>query len=327
MKPSTEWREQVAPDEGERFAGYARQFVAMQRVKSAQFGNGRALHRLQHLGLKARLEVMVDLPEHARHGLFAKPASYEAWVRLSNGSANRAPNSRPDIRGFSFKVLGVDGPGALGDDTQCQDFALIQRPAFAYPKTDEFVGLALHGSEGPLALIKYMVGRYGLLGGLRELKRIAGAFAQPFTGFATTTFYSAAPIACGPYAVRVRLVPADNTLRPADSTDWARDMADRLRAGALTYQVQLQFYVDEAITPIEDASVDWPEAQSPYVTVAQLSVAAQDADSAEGRKLAEQVEAAVFDPWAALADHRPLGDVMRARKVTYFESQKARGAA
>ncbi|HJW11965.1 MAG TPA: catalase [Albitalea sp.] len=323
MTPSTEWREQVAPDEAKRFAGYARQFVEMQRAKSARFGNGRALHRVQHLGLKARLEVLAGLPEHARHGLFARPAAYEAWVRLSNGAANRAPNSRPDVRGFSFKVMGVHGPGALGHDTQCQDFALIQRPAFAYPKTDEFVGLALHGSEGPLALLKYMVGRYGLVGGLRELKRIAAAFAQPFTGFATTTFYSAAPIACGPYAARVRLVPADTTLPPARSTDWGRDMAERLRRAPLVYQVQLQFYVDEAITPIEDASVDWP---SPYVTVAQLSVVAQDVDSSEGRRLAEQVEAAIFDPWDALAAHRPLGDVMRARKVTYFESQKARGA-
>ena len=30
---------------------------------------------------------------------------------------------------------------------------------------------------------------------------------------------------------------------------------------------------------------------------------------------------------AALAEHRPLGDVQRARKVVYFESQKGRGAA
>ena len=41
---------------------------------------------------------------------------------------------------------------------------------------------------------------------------------------------------------------------------------------------------------------------------------------------AAEVEAAVFDPWQALAAHRPLGDVMRARKVVYFESQKGRGA-
>jgi len=35
----------------------------------------------------------------------------------------------------------------------------------------------------------------------------------------------------------------------------------------------------------------------------------------------------VFDPWQALMAHRPLGEVMRARKAVYFASQKERGAA
>jgi hypothetical protein len=43
-------------------------------------------------------------------------------------------------------------------------------------------------------------------------------------------------------------------------------------------------------------------------------------------ELQGRIESAVFDPWSALADHRPLGDVMRARRVVYFESQKGRGA-
>jgi len=34
-----------------------------------------------------------------------------------------------------------------------------------------------------------------------------------------------------------------------------------------------------------------------------------------------------FDPWDALADHRPVGEIMRARKAAYFASQKERGAA
>jgi hypothetical protein len=38
------------------------------------------------------------------------------------------------------------------------------------------------------------------------------------------------------------------------------------------------------------------------------------------------VEAAIFDPWGALMEHRPLGDVMRARKVVYYASEKERGA-
>jgi hypothetical protein len=81
--------------------------------------------------------------------------------------------------------------------------------------------------------------------------------------------------------------------------------------------------VNETITPIENASVNWP---SPYTTVARLSFPRQDCASVQGQALVREVEAAVFDPWQALAAHRPLGDVQRARKVVYFESQKGRNA-
>ena len=80
------------------------------------------------------------------------------------------------------------------------------------------------------------------------------------------------------------------------------------------------------MTPIEDASVDWPQDEAPYVTVARLNLLKQDPDSAAGQNLAAAIEASVFDPWAALAAHRPLGEVMRARRVVYFESQQQRGA-
>ncbi len=70
--------------------------------------------------------------------------------------------------------------------------------------------------------------------------------------------------------------------------------------------------------------MNWP---TPYVTVARLTLPQQDTQSKAGQALAVQIEAGVFDPWQALAAHRPLGDVMRARKVVYFESQKGRGAA
>ena len=76
-------------------------------------------------------------------------------------------------------------------------------------------------------------------------------------------------------------------------------------------------------TPIEDASVDWP---SPYATVATLTLPQQDTASADGQALLKQVDESVFDPWQALAAHRPLGDVQRARKVVYFVSQKGRSA-
>ena len=52
----------------------------------------------------------------------------------------------------------------------------------------------------------------------------------------------------------------------------------------------------------------------------------QALDDAEGTKREAEGEAQTFDPWNALAVHRPLGHIMRARKAAYFASQKARGA-
>ncbi len=325
--PSTAWREQIAADEATRFAGYAEQFVAMQRAKSRRYGTGRGLHRKQQLGLLATLDVLDGLPGHAAQGLFAKPQRLEALVRLSNGGPDKAADGKPDVRGFSFAVQGVQGESALGGPATHQDFALIQHPAFAFAKADEFVGLVMHVTRGLPALFKYLVGRYGLGGAFRQLRKFAKTFGKPFKGFAVETFFSAAPIACGPYAARVRLRPVDGAAAPAKGKAWAQDMAGRLRAGAITYDLQLQFFSDEASTPIEDASVDWPESVAPYVTVARLNLLKQDPDSVAGQALSERTEAAVFDPWAALAAHRPLGEVMRARKVVYFASQKERGAA
>ena len=126
---------------------------------------------------------------------------------------------------------------------------------------------------------------------------------------------------CGPYAVRVRLKPAGNPPPGARSRDIAEDMRQRLAAGSLHWDLELQFFVDETTTPIEDASKVWADAETPIVTVARLTLPQQGADAVPA-----EAEAAGFDPWGGLAAHRPLGEIMRARKVAYYESQKGRGA-
>jgi hypothetical protein len=307
VKPSTAWQEKVAPDEEERFAQYAAAFEEMQRGKSERFGPGRALHRKQVLGIEGRLDVLSGLPEHARHGLFAMAGPHDAWVRLSNGSADRAPDRRPDVRGFAVKVRDLHGPGALGGETTCQDFLLINHAAFAFPRSDEFVELVLAAGKGGGALAAHVFRRYGLVGGARFLARFARSIGRPFTGFATERFYSAAPIACGPYAPGAAVV------------------LGRLSKGDLAFDLQLQFFTDERVTPIEDASVDWPETESPYLNVARLVLPRREPASGDAG-LSRRIEGAVFDPWSALLDHRPLGDVMRTRKVVYFSSEKVRGA-
>jgi hypothetical protein len=324
--PSTAWQERITPGEELRFAGYARQFAEIQARRSAVWGPGRTLHRKQITAAHGILEVLDGLPAFCKQGMFEQPGEYDVWVRLSNGGLDRAQDRVPDIRGFSLRVLGVEGESALGrGPAASQDFTLINQETFGFCSSGEFVEFVVAASRGKSALLKHLFQRYGWLGAARQLGRMIKAAAKPFSGFATESFFSAVPMANGPYAVRMQLVPADANGRPAARARkaFAADFAGRLARQALHWDLQLQFFSSEELTPIENPSVNWP---TPYSTVARLMLPPQSIQSEAGQTLARQVEAAVFDPWHALAAHRPLGEVQRARKVVYFESQDGRGA-
>ena len=324
--PSTEWKERIAADEAERYARFAQAFAEIQVRKSQRFGAGRTLHRKQLAAAQGTLEVLDGLPPYARHGLFAAPHDFEAWVRLSNGGVDRAADHVPDIRGFALRVFGVQGPSALGDGpARSQDFTLINHQAFAFSSSAEFVDFAVAASRGNGELFRHIFRRYGVLGAPRQIGKMVRIMGKPFSGFATETLYSALPMANGPYAVRVRLAPseANGKPQPGAKRDWSGDFAERLRRGPLHWDLQLQFFASEELTPIEDASVNWP---TPYTTVARLMLPQQDLAAPENIAFAERVEAGVVDPWQGLAEHRPLGDVQRARKVVYFRSQQGRSA-
>jgi catalase len=284
------------------------------------------VHRRQLLALSAQLEVLDGIPAPARHGLFAEPATHEAWIRLSNASMHVRPDRVPDIRGFALKVFGVDGESALGGRTQEQDFVLINLPSFRVRDSAPFAGVATAASKGQAAAALYILRTYGPFKFLQQARRGRDSLTWPFSGFATEPFHSAAPIACGAYAVHVRLLPIDRSTTADTSRDWAEDMRRRLSTGTVTYEFQLQFFVDESTTPIEDSSEPWPEAETPYVTVARLKIPPQSTEDAAAREFFARINSASFDPWHALLDHRPLGDVMRARRVVYYASQKERRA-
>ncbi|WBY01122.1 catalase [Ramlibacter tataouinensis] len=324
--PSTGWQEQVDPAEAQRFAGYAEVFRRIQAERSKRWGAGRGLHRKQLVAAQGTLEVRDGLPAFARHGLFARPGRYPAQVRLSNGGLDRAPDKAPDIRGFAIRVGGVQGDSALGGPASAQHFTLINQEAFAFARSEEFVAFVEASSRGNAALLAHVVRRYGLLGVPRRLGALARTLGRPFTGFATEPLYSALPMANGPYAVRVRLVPdaANGEPDPSARSDWAADVRRRLQQRPLGWDLQLQYFASEALTPIEDASVIWP---TPYSTVARLVLPQQDLSTAEAQALAQQVEAGAIDPWQGLAEHRPLGEVQRARRAVYLASQQGRGAA
>jgi hypothetical protein len=320
----TGWKEVIGADEAQRHADAVQAMLAMQRRKSERFGPGRALHRKGLVAATARLVVLAGLPAHARHGVFAQPGEHVAWVRLSNGGMDKQSDRRPDIRGFALRVFGVEGESALGGRTDHQDFSLINQTAFAFTDSRLFFGLVLAAGKSPGALLGWLFKTFGPLGMLAQIRKMGATFGKPFTGFATEPFASVLPLSCGPAAVKLRLLPPAGLKPRADARDdWRADLAAHAAAGPLRYRLQMQFFVDEARTPIEDASVEWPEALAPFVDVAELWLDAPSTDAS----FVAQVEQGVFDPWQALAAHRPLGEVMRARKLAYFASEQARGAA
>jgi hypothetical protein len=67
--------------------------------------------------------------------------------------------------------------------------------------------------------------------------------------------------------------------------------------------------------PIEDTRVAWPEALSPYVTVARIGVPPQPAWSEARAAVVDDKMS--FSPWHGLAAHRPRGGIMRSRKPAY----------
>lgn len=320
---STDWKETPASDEDARFEEYAQRLATLQRTNG---GTHRALHAKGHGVLEAKLTVADNLPGHARHGLFAKPATYEALVRYSNGASKVESDKVGDVRGVAIKVLGVAGKKVLGD-APTQDFLAILSSAIPFRGPDDFVAVVWATRNKALALFRLL----GALGfrAFPLVKKAAAGLKTPPGSLATKRFFSAAPIQCGPHAVRFSLIPTST--EPGDMPDsrdrYAEELSVRLGRAPATYDMALQFFVDEERTPIEDASIDWIEDVAPYVKVGTLEITQHDATSERSKQIAANGEALAFDPWHALVEHKPLGAIMRARKHAYFASGKGRTAA
>jgi len=324
-KPNTNWKETPTTDEDARFEKLAQRFVALQ-ARHAKAGVGRALHRKHHHGFVGTLEVLPDLPDHARHGLFARPGTYEALVRFSNGSHATQADHVDDVRGIAVKVLGVAGEKVLGQATT-QDFLAVLGSSTPFRTADEFVATVWASRSKPLALFR-LIGALGPGRAFSILKQLLAGLKGPRRSLATRRFFSALPIQCGPYAVRFSFIPktTEGEALSAERDLYAHDLAGRLREGPISYDLALQFFVDEEHTPIEDGSKDWEESVSPYVTVARLAIETQDVRGDRGRAITERIEQLSFDPWHALVAHKPLGNMMRARKHAYFVSAQGRQA-
>jgi hypothetical protein len=327
--PSTDWKEQIAPDENERFERLASELNSIQKKRGATSGRSdRALHA-KGFGVEAELATLGDLPDAARVGIFAAPATYNAFVRFSNGGGARQADKKGDVRGVAIKVLGVPGKKLIPPlaDAQTQDFLLIRTPTMPLRTPDEFVAL-VRAAQTPALLPFRLIGSIGFGRTLSALPKLASGLSAQLRPVSETQYFSVLPIMWGKHAVKLTLRPrdpADGALPKRASPDFlALELNARLARGPVAYDLGVQFYEDEATTPIEDPTVEWA---TPVVNVARLTLPQQDPTSKRGIKIGEFIETLSFDPWHAPMEFRPLGAMMRARNPAYRMSTQERHAA
>ena len=256
----------------------------------------------------AEFTVRGDLDAAHRVGLFAVPRTYPALIRFANASS--ASDRERDVRGMAISIADVRGENLTPGEAR-QDFVLNSHPVMVAPDTREF-----------LALLRALEA-----GGFRRLLHLATHPRAARIGLAARTqptchldipYWSTTPYLFGagravkylarPCSGRTSAMPAavtDTYLRDAIRTHLAE--AD----GAFDFLVQFQ--TDGSRMPIEDASVEWKETESAFVPVARIRIPAQTIPAAGS----DQCEAHAFNPWHSLPDHRPLGNMNRARRQIY----------
>jgi hypothetical protein len=266
--------------------------------------------------VRAELIVERDVPEHLRHGVFARPVTYPAWIRFSNSNPDLRHDLRTDLRGMSIKLMDVPGDKLLDTERHepTQDFLLENHPVFFSKNNEEYLGFnKAIASNRPF---------FYFFGGLKEKPHLAllhklTASMSRVRSLLGVRYWSQTPYRLGPHVMKYSVIPTGPQPRAAYglSPDYLRaQMAAQLSRGDALFDFAVQLQTDPHKMPVEDPTVLWPEDLSPFIKVATLRIPQQVFDTEARALFAEHLS---FTPWHALPEHRPLGGINRARRVVY----------
>ena len=269
--------------------------------------------------------VHQNLPPALRHGIYAEPKTYHAWVRFSGPG----PYITPDIEdvGFmsiSIKLMGVPGPKLMDDEKFTQDMFGVSTPTFVTPDTKANAQLQIESVKNAQIFYFLNFRRPHVLDLIMQslwIKTQSSPLEAPY--------FSCVPYLLGEgQAMQYSIWPKSRKrtriprlpLRPPD--DYLREaMIVSLAKGDVELDVRLQLQTDPHLMPIENNAVLWPEKLSPRVSAATLRLPRQKFDSPSQMEFAKRLS---YNPWHCLPEHRPLGNQSRARQRMYSELSRLR---
>ncbi len=306
-----------------------------ERTREIYHKEVRVSHGKSHGLAVGELTVLDNLPEPLAQGLFAHPATYPVIVRLANVPGEIITDAVNTQRGFAFKVLGVEGEKITAHEGQTtQDFVLDSGTTyFPTPDAKAFLlqhkNLTEHAPQLPTAL-KEVVSTVSRVA--NDALKALGTDSAKLDFFGDSrihplaeAYYSQAPLRYGNYIAKLEVVPVSAAQKELAANDVEVDGSkdpNALRTATVGYlrehdaefEIRIQLCTDLEKMPIEDATKEWSEEESPYLPVARIRLPKQEAYS-EARQ--QYVEGLSFSPGHSLEAHRPLGSVMRARLAAY----------
>jgi len=281
----------------------------------------RDVHVKGHAAVRAEFIIEPSLPPELQVGLFAKPATYPTWLRLSNANHIPSPDIEGDIRGMALKLMGVPGKKLLGpeEDADTHDFLFLTADVFLTRNARDFYEFVKSGAlNRSKSLLQWLnVGWFILRHpdvGLTLLRH-----SKKYANLLELSWFSATPYSFGGRAAKYKLRAtrsATSTLPADPSPNFLRErLAADLAASSASFDFMIQFQQDPVREPVENALVPWNEKYAPFVKLATLHLPVQELNTPEQRMYAENFS---MNPWHCLEEHRPIGGVNRVRRQVYF---------
>jgi len=317
--------EKPIPDEEVYLESIISSFQTQMRNLWKPGGFERGGNTKTHGIVRGEFIVHDGLPANLRHGIYAQPHTYRAWVRFSGPG----PYITPDIDdvGFmsiSIKLMGVPGPKLMDEEKFTLDMFGVSTPTFVTPDTKANAQLQIESVKNASIFYFLNFHRSHILDFIMQslwIKTQSSPFEAPY--------FSCVPYLLGEgqamqYSVwpkttkrtRIPRLP----FRPPD--DYLRDaMVATLTEEDVEFDIRLQLQTDPHLMPIENNAVLWPEKLSPRVSAATLRIPRQKFNSPAQMEFAKRLS---YNPWHCIAEHRPLGNQSRARRRMYWELSKLR---
>jgi hypothetical protein len=316
--------------------------------KNAAIAQHRSLCRGTHASgvcVRAQFEVFgaaagqdAKLSARLAKGAFATPNVYPAVVRFANADSSINSDFKPDVRSLSFSIdlRQEDTSTAIGSSRQ--DFSMQNATTLPINDSPAFLAtMKVLTASSPVAGLLSLPFK-DKLKVVRTLALAELQARQKVRPYQQLRYWSTVPFRHGPDdIVKFSAIPSpDNAAHPLqwsnpkglqdellrhiredDQMSWFDFAIQFLDTGRMKYWGRPR----DASFWIENASVDWSEAEAPFHKVARLTLLRNSQLSSE------ESDAVYFDVTGnSTPDSRPVGSINRARCPAEVASRKARGS-